>query len=794
MNEQSPEQKRNLPPIVIVGIILAALCGIALYIRIALPYDQIFVNDWILFRETDAYYYIRNIEVLVNNFPHFNSFDPYILYPGGGGGLARPFFPWLIAGIVRLVSLGPPTLHNIEVVGAYMPAILGTLTLIPVYFIGKELFNRWVGVIAAALTAILPGEFLHRSLLGFTDHHVAEVLFSTVCILFLIMAIKRAREREISFGHLLSRDRSTITKPLVYTLLAGIFLGIYLLSWQGGLLFIFIIFAYLVIQFIVDHLRHRSSDYLCIIGTPLFLIAFLMLLPVLGRSGLDTIYRVAMPVAILIPIVLSIISRLMAGRALKPVYYPLALLGLLGIGLAVFYAINPSLFQSMFEKFSIFVPGGVWLTVLEMQPLTSGIAWVNFTTSFFISFISFAMLIYLVIKEKSAGKTLFLVWSMIMLIALLGQRRFGYYYAVNAALFTGYFSWKMLDLAGLNKLLAKSKEVVGAVKKFRKREKRAGGKAKPKAFIQPRGVWLGVIVAGIVLFFLVIFPSIGLWRDEPTKIGDELYIGYTKPLASQPNAIMHEGWYTSLSWLKDNSPEPFGDPDFYYELYETPFHYPESAYSVMSWWDYGYFIMQIAHRIPNANPGQAGAAKAGKFFTAQSESSANNLAEELDSKYVVIDYAMSVTKFYAMVEWAGGSVDEFYEVYYRRTEDGSGSLQGGVLYYPSYYNSTVARLYNFDGKAVVPTQSIVISYEDKVTSAGEEYKEITSVQPFSSYEDAQAHVASQTSGNYRIVGFNPFSSPVPLEELHSYELVYSSGNTTSETTVKVFEYLGSGES
>jgi oligosaccharyl transferase (archaeosortase A-associated) len=795
VSEQSPEQKRKLPPIVIVGIILAALCGIALYIRIDLPLlnDQIFVNDWVLFRETDAYYYIRNIEVLVNNFPHFNSFDPYMFYPGGGGGLIRPFFPWLIAGIVRLISLGPPTLHTIEVVGAYMPAILGTLTLIPVFFIGKELFNRWVGVIAAALAAILPGEFLHRSLLGFTDHHIAEVLFSTVCILFLIMAIKRAREREISFGHLLSRDWSTITKPLVYTLLAGVFLGIYLLSWQGGLLFIFIIFAYLVIQFIVDHLRHKSNDYLCIIGTPLFLIAFLMLLPVLGSSGLDTIYRVAMPVAILVPIVLSIISRRMAGRALKPVYYLLALLGLLGIGLAVFYAINPSLFQSMLEKFSIFVPGGVWLTVLEMQPLTSRIAWVNFTTSFFISFISFAMLIYLVIKEKSADKTLFLVWGMIMLIAVLGQRRFGYYYAVNAALLTGYFFWKMLDLAGLNKLLAKSKEVVGVVKKFKKREKRTREKAKPKTFMQPRGVWLRVIVVGIVVFLLVFFP-------HPSHNN----LSYVKMLTSQPNAIMHEGWYSSLSWLKDNSPEPFGDPDFYYELYppRNEFDYPETAYGVMSWWDYGYFIMQIAHRIPNANPGQAGAAKAGKFFTAQNESSANNLADELDSKYVVIDYAMSVTKFYAMVEWAGKNLSDFQEYYgVPPTVTGGDPQWLGLFYYPAYYRSTVARLYNFDSQAAAPSENstwvIPWSGESIWRTTGFEirYKNIVGEPKyFFSYEDAQAYVAAQTSGNYGIGGYNRFSSIVPLEELSSYKRVHSSGDTTSQTTVKIFEYLGSGTS
>ncbi|MCJ7791302.1 MAG: hypothetical protein MUP49_02655, partial [Dehalococcoidia bacterium] len=477
-------------------------------------------------------------------------------------------------------------------------------------------------------------------------------------------------------------------------------------------------------------------------------------------------------------IVLSIISRLMAGRALKPVYYPLTLLGLAGIGLAAFYAINPSLLQYMLGQFSIFAPTGAMLTVMEVHPLTPWIAWYNFTTSFFISFISFAMLIYVSIKEKSTDKILFLVWSIIMLIAVLGQRRFGYYYAVNAALLTGYFSWKMLDIAGLGKLLVKSKEVVRAVKKFKKKEKKTREKAKPKTFMQPRGAWVSVIVVGIIIFFVVFFPNISI----------------AKALGSSQNSIMDGGWYSSLLWLKDNSPEPFGDPDFYYELYplRSDFEYPETAYGVMSWWDYGYFIMQIAHRIPNANPAQANADKAGQFFTTQNESSASKLADELGTKYVVIDSAMATpSKFYAMAQWAGKSVNEFYEIYYVPTSDGG---QWAYLFYPAYYDSTVVRLYNFVGKAVTPTESLVISYEEKVTTEGEKYKEITSSKSFSTYEDAQAYVAAQTSGSYRIVGVDPFSSPVPLEKLNSYKLVYPLGVATNTTTVKIFEYLGLGES
>jgi asparagine N-glycosylation enzyme membrane subunit Stt3 len=356
-------------------------------------------------------------------------------------------------------------------------------------------------------------------------------------------------------------------------------------------------------------------------------------------------------------------------------------------------------------------------------------------------------------------------------------------------LLIGYFSWKMLDIAGLSKLLAKSKEVVGAVKKFKKKEKKTRQKARQKTFMQPRGAWVSVIIVGIIIFFLVFFPN----------------IGNAETLAGQANYMMNKGWYSSLLWLEDNSPEPFDDPDFYYELYppRAEFEYPETAYAVMSWWDYGYFIMQISHRIPNANPMQAGAREAGQFFTAQNESSANKLANELGSKYVVIDYAMPITKFYAMVEWAGGNVSEFHEYYGVPPQVSGGGPQWlGLLYYPSYYNSTAVRLYNFNGQAVAPSQNstLVIPWSGKTTWSGIQYKNIVGEPKyFSSCEEAEIYVSGQQSGNYAIVGLDPFATIVPLEELNSYDLVYQSEATTTVAgrtlpVVKIFKYLGSGES
>lgn len=785
MSEQLQRRRFKLPPAAIAGIIVAALCGLALFIRVYFPYDQVFSDGSVWFKGADPWYHMRLVDNLVQHFPHRIYFDPYTFYPHGTAIPWSPFYHWLIAGAALIVGLGHPSQHLVETVGAFTPAVLGTLTIIPVYFIGKELFNRWVGIISAAILVVLPSEFLSRSLLGFTDHHVAETLFSAVTMLFLIMAIKRAREREISFSHIINRDWTVIKKPLIYTLLAGIFLGIYLVTWVYGLMLLFIIFAYLGIQFIIDHLRSKSTDYLCIIAVLTFAIASIMSIPFLPKTTTGTICCVSLIIAIVAPLGLSGISRFMAGKTLKSAYYPVALLAVAGIGLLIFWAIDPSLLHSMLSKFSTFTPGARGLTIQEVRPLDITMAWSNFNTAFFIAFVALGLLIYRAVKERSADKTLFLVWCIVMLAAVFGQRRFCYYFAVNAALLTGYFSWRVLDFAGLGKLLTKPREIVKTYT-TRKKKKKAKEKVSERRFLQPRATWIKVIGAGIAIFFLVFFPSICPAQG--------FSFGKLEACASRGPVAVDPDWYSALVWLRGNTTEPFGDPDYYYQLYDFPpkedsgfedYDYPETAYGIMSWWDYGHWITRVGRRIPVANPFQQAAPIAGKFLTSTNETTANQIMDELGAKYVMIDYPMPVLKFYAMVTWAGENESDFYDVYYAPAE--GGVLQPVRLFYPSYYNSTVVRLYNFNGEAVVPSENatIIIAYREMVDRQGKPYKEITSSSSFPTYEEARDFISSHPSENYRIVGVDPFNSPVPLEKLEHYQLVYA---TSSPYPVKIFEY------
>jgi dipeptidyl aminopeptidase/acylaminoacyl peptidase len=134
---------------------------------------------------------------------------------------------------------------------------------------------------------------------------------------------------------------------------------------------------------------------------------------------------------------------------------------------------------------------------------------------------------------------------------------------------------------------------------------------------------------------------------------------------------------------------------------------------------------------------------------------------------------------------------QFCDVYYEQRQ---GQLTPVLIFFPEYYRSFVVRLYNFDGKEVKPQTCTVISYEERRGKDGRLYREITGARPFINYEQARAFISEQKSGNHRIASPDPFASPVPLEPLNHYKLVYSSAETSAKpgggtvSRVKVFEY------
>jgi dolichyl-diphosphooligosaccharide--protein glycosyltransferase len=332
-----------------------------------------------------------------------------------------------------------------------------------------------------------------------------------------------------------------------------------------------------------------------------------------------------------------------------------------------------------------------------------------------------------------------------------------------------------------------------------------------RAFSYFKPKYISGFLSIIAIFFLTVYPN--LLYGSSNHSGWSPKNSATIVLASNPYSISSD-WYDAMIWMKNNTPEPFGNDSFYYSLYKAPangqpYAYPDTAYGVMSWWDFGHWITCIAHRIPNANPFQSGVGGPGAngsvipgactFFVAQDEQAGSQILDALGSRYIVINYETAVIDQYSIFPviptWAGQSETNYYDVWYQQTS--SGGLSPFEVFYPAYYQSMVVRLYNFGAQAVVPNNStFVIKYTWANATNGQQFKLLTGVanngSAFATYEEAAQFVKDHAG--YQIVGVDPRMSPIPLDALKGYKLIYSSpsvrppvgGRNVSE--VEIFEY------
>ena len=695
----------------ICGITLILLFILSLYIRAAIPYTLVFTDSLVRFGGTDSWYNMRLVENTLHHFPLRIYFDPFTAYPEGTyNPFGPPLFDLSLAFIVWMIGLGNPSStlcqHGIDAVGAWYPAVLGALTVFPVYFIGKGLYNRGAGLFSAALIAILPGPFLSRSLLGFTDHHAMETLFSTIAILFFILALRSAREKEITFDSIVRKDWSSLKKPIFYSSFAGLFIGFYFLTWLGAPLFILILVIYVLVQHVTDHLRGKETDYLCIVCMPIFIIPLAMIAPLLSFGFLSKFHVICLSLGICVPLFLTALSFSLKITRIKPYVYPFSILAICLLSFLIFGVFNPSLYSTLIEPLIyIFTPPELYLTIAEVQSMGWRDTWDWFTTTFFIAFAAFILVGYNIMRKWRAEEIFLLIWSVVILFACFGQNRFAAYYAVNVAILCGFLSWSAIVFVafrgekieetgiGMEKAGEESEEEIRrrvkgkrkkkTIKMQKRNEAKAKGikveKGKMKKFLRA-----DIIATFIVILFVVFFPP--------------LYEAWTT--ANLGSRGPRHDWSESLFWMRDNTPDPGVD---YYALYPEDYTYPKSAYSVMSWWDNGNWITSIAHRIPVANSFQQGiggpyrrdSLGACVFFIAKNESRANEVMDAFDVRYVVSAFPMAdamgsyENQYVTMTTWANNTTGHYDE-----EQNGGGTVfEMGE----NYFNTMETKLHMFDG-------------------------------------------------------------------------------------------------
>jgi dolichyl-diphosphooligosaccharide--protein glycosyltransferase len=491
----------------------------------------------------------------------------------------------------------------------------------------------------AAFMAALAPYYLLYTMFAAMDHHCLEVLLSLIILLFMIMAISRSEKR------------------YHYAIASGVAMAALAYTWQGADIYLAIFPLYAAVQMTLDLKEGKSSKATATMLLAAFAIAFVLVLPFGNTSALSASFQGIGAMIVALSIMFALTS-IVAKRKMSWKAFPLsiliisALFALLSVLAGGFFGVA-AMIQSGFEYIW---GGGMIGKIGEAEPLIydagtfSQVVFSLLGLNLLFSLGGMAVSLIYIRRSTGAkrqGLILLLLWMAYTIILTFGQSRFLYISTISMGLLISILFFFLLDIAN-------------------KRQK----EGTPMAARSPR-----LLVA--VLFLLLVLPT--AWDAASFA-------------QSTPPAVAGD-WAESLTWLKGNS----NTTSFFAAPQKT------AEYSVMSWWDYGNWILYLAERPVVANNFQAGVEDAAKFYLSESEDEATAVLDARRSRYILADYSLIYGKLAALTTWANEDLSS-----YMRMED-YGS-QYAAIPLERLFNTTLARLYLFDGAG---TGHFRLIYESK---------------------------------------------------------------------------------
>lgn len=696
-------------------ILLALILAAALGLRVVPAWSAVFTLGGVNFLETDSWYHVRLIENQVRNFPWRVTLDPYAA-AGGQFVPIAPFYDTLTAAATVLVHGRDATTREVERVAAAIPPLLGVLAVLAVYPLNRRLFDRRAGLVAAALLAVLPGHFLDRTTLGFVDHHALEALLAVVTLLVLVRALD-------------APGRWSALWP-------GCALGLYLLAWGSGAFLVAVVGAWALAAVIVaaDAGALRRVGEVAMTSA-LVALAFVLVFqdPRMHRYGSQVFSLVALGGA-------AGAALLMARRDLTTPRRQRALLIAAAAAVAsagILWLLSPAFATALWTDLLRLAPSRTRMNVLEARPLFlySGAwrwdqPWLFFRTGFVIVVIGLPLLAAHVWRQRHMAPLLLVVFAVAALAATIGQNRFGYYLVPASALIGGWLAMRLFDWGGVP---------------------HAHNRLPARASV-PLARELAIVAVAGGMFGPNLSPQ--LIRAHAGNLPDY--------------------WGDTFEWLQLRTPDPFAalaaGGDYYYARYPRDGS-PRPAYTIMSWWDQGYWIIQRGHRVPVSNPTQERAPNAARFYTETDMTRALALLDEENARYVLADWELPfrrvadgtiMGRFQSIADWADAIHARYYEIVYRRAGEGWTPVW---IFHEPYYRSMAFRLAALGGRPVTPVNAAtVVTTIERTDESGRRFREVLREQTYFSYEGAVAAAAMPPGiGETAIVGLDPWQSAFPID-------------------------------
>jgi dolichyl-diphosphooligosaccharide--protein glycosyltransferase len=556
---------------------------------------------------------------------HLSEFDPYYQYSLANymvkNGLISPYWPtqwvdkqrWYPDGInmgMSFPSLPMTAAFFYDIISALgvnirlmdfcalFPAIMGALACLIIYFLGKDMGGKPVGMFAALFLALSPS-YIQRTSVGFFDDETIGIVALLLFVLMFLRAIEEERP---------------IDSTVKYSLGSGLALAYFVSGWGAA---IYPIGLTLLFVFLLILLKRYSQRLLLSYSLTFGLGLFIAInVPLLGHwNAIFLTNSVIMLVAgMFVLLFLSEIIRNLTSAKSKVLFAAVFLVALIGAFVLLWY-------------FGYIGGLGKFLAVInpfarEANPLIESVAehrisgWGSIYYEFGIGIIFFAAGLFFTLRNLDNKNLFLLIFGLTSL----------------------YFACSMVRLLVLMApafgLLA-SVGVLGVLKPFNTLL-REPPKIVTKAKYGLEHVGKEFSGTAVFLIFLILMTNFAFSPQTGgvPKVYSQAYAPVTITAGSLPIAPAEpvKEWLDLLAWTKSNL---------------------DATTVVCSWWDYGYWLAllgNVTSLADNATINGTQIENIGFIFMAN-ETQAMKMLERYDAKYILVFTTLVVGQDSQTQQW-----------------------------------------------------------------------------------------------------------------------------------------------
>jgi dolichyl-diphosphooligosaccharide--protein glycosyltransferase len=591
-------------------IALTLIVLLAGFLRIAFNYGPAMNHGTIRYAGNDDYYHFRVVEE-VERTGHHVVLDPLLNYPVPALNPRPPLYDWHVAIVGQIFGFatGEATPGHAAVKsGAYIlewgSAFWGTISVIPIWLIGRAAFNNRVGLWAAFLLAASPAH-IQRAGFGLGDHDAFIVFFLLMGAYFLVRALQLTRD-DVRVASWRSIDSvatgfgeyaAAHAEGLAYALLAGVFWGAIGLMWEGFPYVLAVYSVYYVIQLVSNQIRRRDSTGDFLIFSIITATGIAMIAPnywITGNLG-STLNSYVYVIAILCVLSLALIPT----RDLPWILVLPTLVGIALLGYIVLRFVFPDVGALLLSANGYFNQSKLYSTIAEAQRTELGVFVFSIGFMTFFALVGFVMAIvrYLKFHERAL---LFLVgWAALSIYMGFAATRFVFNAAPIFAVLGGWVTVRIVDWMNFKERL----------KNFQS--------ARQDSFWKATRSTMGAKQIAGSLFILLFLIVPNLWFSVDAGIPSEFRDNYRKNHPNSQEFLANRTGAFGQGFLDPNWLVVYG----YLDHQDTELR-PEQRPAHIAWWDYGFWEIAIAHHPSVSDNFQNGHQLAGRFLAAQSEKEA----------------------------------------------------------------------------------------------------------------------------------------------------------------------------